>query len=141
MATSAAIAPLPAMPMSIFFVLKYAVKMPERTPAQAASWVTRSTSVKRPSVALSVEPGLKPNQPSHRMKMPSPKSGMLWPGDGARLAVRPVLAPARAEQEQRGKGAGRSDQVDRGRAGEVLHAGCRVWRPAAAEPPSRETSG
>ena len=35
---------------------------------------------KRPSSAVSVEPGLKPNQPSHRISTPSPKSGMLWPG-------------------------------------------------------------
>ena len=50
------------------------------TPAAAARFVTTTTSAKRPPIAPSVEPGLKPNQPNQRMKTPSPTSGMLWPG-------------------------------------------------------------
>ena len=44
MATSAAIAPLPAMPMSIAFVFQYAVPTAVSTPAAAAIWVTRMIS-------------------------------------------------------------------------------------------------
>ena len=80
MATSAAIAPLPAMPMSIDFVFQRAVTSAPSTPAAAASCVTSRTSGKRPSSALSVEPGLNPNQPSHRISTPRPNSGMLCPG-------------------------------------------------------------
>jgi hypothetical protein len=58
------------------------------------------------------------------------------PGDGPRLAVAPVLAPARAEEQQDRKGAGRTDQVDHRRAGEVLHAEARA-QPATAEDPVR----
>ena len=42
--------------------------------------MTSRISGKRPSSAFSVEPGLNPNQPSHRISTPSPKSGMLCPG-------------------------------------------------------------
>ena len=56
------------------------------------------------------------------------------PGDRPRLAVGAVLAPARAEQQQRREAAGGADQVDHGRAGEVLHADVHL-EPAAAEDP------
>jgi hypothetical protein len=62
----------------------------------------------------SVEPGLNPNQPSHR--------------------IRGVLAAPRTEQEERCQGARRPDQVDHGGAGEVLHADIHL-EPAAAEDP------
>ena len=63
--------------------------------------------------------------------------------DRPRLAVGAVFALARAEQQQGGESAGRADQVDRGRAGEVLHAGqakvvqeeAAGLQPAAAEHP------
>ena len=44
--------------------------------------------------------------------------------------------PARAKQEQRRQSAGGADQVDGGRAGEVLHAEVRL-QPATAEDPVR----
>src|SRR3954454_21384694 len=124
------------------------------TPAHAASCVTSRTSVKRPSSAPSVEPGLKPNQPSHRMITPRPNSGMLWPGIARGLPSGPDLpwrepertraggapgAPdqgAGGEQQERGERAGRADQVDGRRAGEVLHAEVAL-QPAAAEDPAR----
>src|SRR5215212_1742791 len=96
-ADSAAIAPLPAMPMSIVLVFQRAVMSAPSTPAAAASWVTSRISGKRPSSALSVEPGLNPNQPSHRISTPSPKSGMLCPGiaRGSRfLPYFPRLGPS-----------------------------------------------
>src|SRR5215210_3605658 len=68
------------MPMSIDFVFQRAVASAVSTPADAASCVTSSTSGKRPSSAPRVEPGLNPNQPSHRISTPSPNSGMLCPG-------------------------------------------------------------
>ena len=46
------------------------------TPAAAARFVTRAISAKRLPIAPSVEPGLNPNQPSHRISTPRPTSGM-----------------------------------------------------------------
>ena len=92
--------------------------------------------MKRPSSAPSVEPGLNPNQPSHRMSTPRPNSGMLWPGIARGLPSAPYLPWRGAEQQQRREGAGRADEVDRRRAGEVLHADVRL-QPAAAEDPAR----
>jgi hypothetical protein len=57
--------------------------------------------------------------------------------DGAWLAVRPVLAPTRPQQQERGERTRRADEVDDGRAGEVLHAEARL-KPPAAEDPVRE---
>ena len=42
--------------------------------------MTTATSAKRPSIAPSVEPALKPNQPNQSTSTASPTSGMLWPG-------------------------------------------------------------
>ena len=50
-------------------------------------------------------------------------------GDDVRLAVGAVLAEARPEQQQRRERAGRADQVDDRRAGEVLHAEVRRSQP------------
>ena len=131
-ATSAAIAPLPAMPMSILLVLKYIVATAASTPAAAARFVTIAISGKRPSSALRPEPGLNPNQPSHRISTPRPNSGIECPGIARGRPVAVVLAAARAEQQQRGERAGGADQVDHGRAGEVLHAD-----EVASQPPPK----
>ena len=56
--------------------------------------------------------------------------------DRPRLAVGAVLAATRPEEQQRGERAGRADQVDGRRAGEVLHADVGL-QPAAAEHPAR----
>ena len=69
--------------------------------------------------AASSEPGLKPNQPSHRMKTPRIAKGMLWPGIAAGPAVGVVLAEAWAEEDgahHRGQPAA---HVHDARAGEV----------------------
>src|SRR5207248_10910667 len=75
-ATRAAIAPLHAMPMSGLRVLSQIVVRAPTTPQAAAMFVTSTMSAKRmlPAwpvelSALSVEPGLKPNQPNHRLKV------------------------------------------------------------------------
>ena len=91
------------------------------TPAAPPRLVTTTTSAKRPPIAPSVEPGLKPNQPNQRIRIAEPDERHRVPGDHVRLAVGPVLAAARAEQQQRRERAGRTDQVDHRRAGEVLH--------------------
>ena len=80
MATRPAIAPLPAMPMSKVRVRSHISATAARTPNDPASVVIITISGNRPSRVLSVEPGLKPYHPSHRMKIPIPNSGMLWPG-------------------------------------------------------------
>jgi hypothetical protein len=56
--------------------------------------------------------------------------------DRPRPAIGAVLALTRPEQQQRRQRAGRTDEVDRRRAGEVLHAEVRL-QPAAAEHPVR----
>src|SRR3712207_9562749 len=63
--------------------------------------------------------------------------GHRVPGDRPRRSVAAVLALPRAEQQKRGQRAGRTDQVDRRRAGEVLHAQVRL-EPATAEDPRSE---
>ena len=45
-----------------------------------ASMVFTTTKLMRRSVPASVEPGLKPNQPKARMKVPSTTIGTLCPG-------------------------------------------------------------
>ena len=142
MATRPAIMPLPTMPMSIVFSLSCDAAKAPITPPAAPSSVTTATSASRPSVAPSVEPGLKPNQPKNRMMIPRPDQRHGVTRDHPRLAVRPVLALAGAEQQQRRQRAGGTDEVHRRRAGEVLHAGRQqsrlaVLQPSAAEHPVR----
>ena len=134
--------PLPTMPMSIVFSLICDATNAPMTPPAPPSKVTTATSASRPSVAASVDPGLNPNQPKNRITMPKSDERHRVARDHARLAVRPVLALPGAEQQQRRQGAGRPDEVHRGRAGEVLHAGrhqpgVTVLEPAAAEHPVR----
>ena len=61
------------------------------TPAAAARFVTTTISAKRPSAVPSVEPGLNPNQPSHRIRTPRPKIGIEWPGIARGLPSGPYL--------------------------------------------------
>ena len=53
---------------------------------------------------------------------PEPEQGHAVAGNCPRCSVGVVLAAASAEQEQRGERAAGADQMDRRRAGEVLHA-------------------
>jgi hypothetical protein len=110
MATSAAIAPLPIMPTSRLLVSTLAAIAAPTTPAAAARFVTTTTSAKRLPSVPSVEPGLKPNQPSQRISTPMPNSGIEWPGiargrppasylpsrgPSSSSAARPPVAPVR----------------------------------------------
>ena len=56
------------------------------------------------------------------------------PRDRPRLAVGPVLADPRPEQQQGGQRAGRTDQVHHRRSGEVLHSDVHL-QPSATEDP------
>jgi hypothetical protein len=70
------------------------------TPAAAASWVTSATSAKRPSPTPSVEPALKPNQPSQRIRTPRPTSGIEWPAITRGLPSEPYF-PLRGPSSSR----------------------------------------
>ena len=61
------------------------------TPAAAPSCVTSTTSAKRSPLVPSVEPALKPNQPSHRISTPRPTSGIECPGIARGLPSGPYL--------------------------------------------------
>ena len=111
--------------------LEPAVATAASTPAAAARLVMNRISAKRPSSAFRVEPGLNPNQPSHRIRTPSPKSGMLCPGIARGLPSRPYLPFRGAEQQQGREGAAGADQVDGRGAGEVLHPDDRGAQPVA----------
>ena len=91
MPTSPAIAPLPDMPTSSALVFSHTISDAPMTPPAAPSCVTRMTSAKRPSAVPSVDPPLKPNQPSHRISTPRPASGIEWPGIARGLPSGPYL--------------------------------------------------
>jgi hypothetical protein len=79
-ATSAAIAPFSIIERSGFLITSQEVRTAPRTPAAAARFVFRATYAKKPTPpksTLSVEPGLKPNQPNQRMITPSVVNAML----------------------------------------------------------------
>jgi hypothetical protein len=85
--------------MSTLPILHLLVRAAVSTPAAAASWVIISTSVKRPSRAPRVEPGLNPNQPSQRIRTPSPNRGIECPGIARGFPSAPYLpfrAPSRS---------------------------------------------
>ena len=77
-----------------------------------------------------VEP--EPAQPQDQYAEPEQRH--VVPGNRPRLAVPAVLAAPRPEVQQHRERAGGSDQVHRGRAGEILHAKVGL-QPAAAEHP------
>jgi len=86
MATSPASAPFRLMPMSGFLKIIQEVSIPVTHPAAAAKLVLTKivAMVVSPMV---VEPGLNPNQPSHRIKTPIAAKGILWPGKALTLIV------------------------------------------------------
>ena len=80
-------------------------------------------------LAASAEPALKPNQPNHRMPVPSSVSGSEWGG----MASRGQLA-RRPDHQHHGQGRGAGVDVHDGAAGEVERA--PLGQPAAARTPS-----
>ena len=131
--------PLPTMPMSIVRCISCVVMNAPITPPAAPSMVTTATSAKRTSrraqrrARVEAEPADEQDQDAQADE----RHGVTR--DRPRLAVGAVLALARAEQQQRRERAGRADEVDRGRAGEVLHAGqaevVRKKPPVCSQPP------
>jgi hypothetical protein len=99
-ATRPAIAPLPTMPTSSFLVSSQIRSAAPMTPPTAPMFVTAMTSPNAASVVPNVEPPLKPNQPSQRIRTPRPNSGMLWPGIARGLPSGPYL-PLRGPSSRR----------------------------------------
>ena len=124
-ATRAAMAPFSIIDRSGFLITSHEVMTAPRTPAAAARFVFSATYAKKPTPpksTLSVEPGLKPNQPNQRMITPSVVNAMLWPGMALGFPSCRELADPRPEQERPGEAGERALVVDDGRTGEVLHA-------------------
>src|SRR3954469_17392278 len=105
MATRPPRKPLIDIPTSHFFERGYTKNTATSPAAQAARVVLAATRpMPTQSSADSVEPGLKPYQPNHRMTAPMAAMFRSWGGVGpppSRLKTRPmrgprVMAPARA---------------------------------------------
>ena len=120
------------MPMSKVLVFQYMMIIAVVTPALPASWVIIAISGKRPSRALSVEPGLKPNQPSHRISTPRPNSGMLWPGI-ARGAPSEAYLPRRGPSCSRIASAADAPQTST----TIEPAKSWTWIVCASQPPPK----
>ena len=136
-ATRPAIAPLPAMPMSIVLVFRY-MTATARDHAGRRGQVGDDddfgeAAADRAEGRARVEP--EPAEPEDQHAEADQRHRV--PRDRPRLAVFRVLADPRAEQQQRREGPGRADQVDHRGAGEVLHADVDL-QPAAAEDPVAE---
>src|SRR3954452_13165847 len=101
MAKSAAIAPLTVMPMSNVRVMAQIVAMAPIKPAAAARVVTTTKTENRPQTAPSVDPGLKPNQPNHRIRTASPTYGIECPGITLGRLSRPEYLPWRGPSRSR----------------------------------------
>ena len=98
------------MPRSGFFSRIHEVAVEVTTAAMAAVLVViRMCTTSEGFWKLMVEPGLKPNQPSHRTNRPMTARDMLWPGMARGLPSLPYLpmrgprsmAPASADQPPR----------------------------------------
>ncbi len=70
-------APLPTMPTSSVLLNSSAAIAAPMTPPAAPRLVTTATWPKIAPVAATVEPALKPNQPTQRIRTARPNSGML----------------------------------------------------------------
>ncbi len=78
-ATKPASIPLHIIEGSGFLVRTHHIHIVAPTaPVAEASIVLTATTAIRRSVPARLEPGLKPNQPNARMKVPSMTIGMLW---------------------------------------------------------------
>ena len=132
-ATRAAIAPFPTMPMSSVFWVSLLTAAAAITPDAQASCVTRTTSGKRPSSAPSaarVEP--EPAEPEDQHA--ETEQGHRVPGIGRGLPSPPYLpfrAPSNRSTARPPDAPIRWTAVE---TGEVLHADVRL-QPTAAEHP------
>ena len=83
-----------------------------------ASMVLTTMVAMRRSVPAKVEPGLKPNQPKARMKVPKTTIGHVMPRHRLRLAV-DVLADPRPETYSAGQADNSAHGMHHARAGEI----------------------
>src|SRR5210317_1611860 len=105
MPTRPANAPFKDIEASGFFPMTQETIIATIAPAAAARFVVTATRPISPSPTV-VEPGLKPNQPNHRINTPNAASVILWPGIALAFPSGPYLpkrgprtiAPARASQ-------------------------------------------
>jgi len=106
MATRPARQPLMVMPRSGLPATIQQVAVEVNTAMIAAVLVVIKTVAIASGSAFIVEPGLNPNQPSHKTNRPITATDMLWPGIGLTLPFAPYLpkrgpstiTPARAAQ-------------------------------------------
>ena len=126
MATRPASAPFSAMVKSALPNRSLATIRAAITPPAAAALVFRNTSATRLELAISpnfnTEPPLKPNQPIHRMNVPSVASGRLAPGIALTCPFLPYL-PLRAPS---------SNTPDRAAAAPAI---CTIPEPAKSVKP------
>src|ERR1700756_747410 len=99
MATKPANMPLHIMAGSGLPVLNIMNRAANNAPDADASIVFTATTAIRLSVPASVDPGLNPNQPNARIKVPNITMGMSWPGIGLGFPSGPNL-PNRAPMTQ-----------------------------------------
>ena len=111
------------------------------TPAAAARLVTATISAKRLSARPERRAGVEAEPAEPEDQHAEAEQRHVVPRDRPRLAVRAVLALARAEQQQRRQRAGGAREVHDRRAGEVLHARADGLQQAAAEDPVRDRAG
>ena len=119
MATRPAIAPLPAMPTSIDFVLSQMIpERDDRTRGRSELRVQRHLGEE---VVRGAErrTGVEPEPADPQQQDAEAHKGHRVPGDRPRLAVGAVLAAPRSEEQQRRKAADRTGEVDHRRTGEV----------------------
>ena len=119
-ATKPARQPLRIIERSGFFRNSQAVIKAPSEPVAAAMLVLTSTcAMALPFIAAMVEPGLNPNQPSHRINTPSGGGSHVVTGNGADLAVLGVFAEARTEHDDARQGRPPAHRVNDRGAGEV----------------------
>src|SRR3989338_1056671 len=125
-ATRPARAPLRAMVRSALTNrMRATISAAIRPPAAAMLVLTNTLATALASsmvLIFSCEPPLKPNQPIHRMKVPSAAIGRVGPGNGVDLAIRAVLAFTCAEQQYASQGSSSASHVHYARTGEVEEA-------------------
>src|SRR5712691_8511209 len=95
-ATRPASIPLQHIVVSGLRPFSMSVTMADTDPIQPASMVFTTMKLMRKSVPASVEPGLKPNQPKARIKVPRTTMGTLCPGMASGLPCEsyfPIRAP------------------------------------------------
>src|SRR4029453_13123019 len=90
-ATRPASIPLHNIVVSGLSPLAQSVNMANIAPVKLASIVFTTTKIMGRSVPAGVDPGLNPNQPNARIKVPKATIGTLWPGMATGLPLESYL--------------------------------------------------